>query len=133
MILERIAFILIFHYTFKDEENGKNVLATNAYIRVAIFDVLVPIGFIFVALMFASKAIVKAIRILAFAVYAYVGALGLSALLHLIMTVTDDVGGQFRIMIAATHALTECFNIFLVLVYLHSAQTYISMKGIRTN
>ena len=60
----------------------------------------------------------------------YVALTVLAALLHIIITAASDVRGQFRIMIAGVSCLTEAFNVFLVLIYLRTAQRYIGMIGL---
>ena len=112
--------------TAKEKADGLDIVPMNTIIRIIILDNLVPLGFMTLCLIFSKKSIASTFSTFTIIVYAYIGILALSTLLHIIMVAADDVIGQYKIEIAAAFSLTECFNTFLVLNYLSTAKRLIN-------
>jgi hypothetical protein len=124
-VIERLFFIIIFYMTFSDLKDGQENLATHTLVRIIVLDLIFPIIYFFITFIFVKKNMVTRLPLLKTISHIYIVVTLLGGLLHIILMATDDVTGQFRIMVAAVFCLTECFNAFLMFVYLRTAQKYV--------
>lgn len=111
--------------TFSNESNGEDSLTPDAKVRIAVLDVIVPAGFIAACIKFTGNDAVKRFRMFSLIFLVYIADLVLAILLHIIMTATNEIKGQYRIMIAGTFVLTEGFNMFLIMLYRSTASRLI--------
>ena len=128
MVIERLLFFIVFYLVFTDENDSTTTdLESNIIIRFIIFDIVIPLGFTFIALTFAFKNKVVAFPTLSLACYIFIGLMVLSTILNVSILLGSALRTEFRVMLAAVFTLTELFNSFLVFVYVRSAQSYISI------
>ena len=86
---------------------------------------ILPVLYSLIVFIFIKKNMVIQLSTLKMISYIYIVITLIGGLLHVIMLFADEIKGQFRIMIEAVFCLTECFNAFLMFVYLHTAQQYL--------
>ena len=126
MAFERLLIWFLSSFNYDDLKDDKDLLAVNATVRMIIFDILVPAALAIFAITYSRRKIVKGFGTLSLVAYGFAGAMALSVLLHIILTASDSVGGEYRVVLAAVCILTELFNTLLVLVYRKTALNYIS-------
>ncbi len=113
--------------TFANDPEGENALSSGTKARIVVLDLLIPAGFIVACIIFARGMAVKRFGMFStVVVLGYVACLAIAALLHVIMTASDSVICQYKIMVGASFALTEAFNMFLVFIYRAGARKFVS-------